>query len=83
MKDCSTPGENPCIDYERKKRYVLTVAATDDGGNTVTGRTRSVQVIVNVLDVNDNPPRPEDSYLRYIYEGNTVTVNPLIIEVDL
>ncbi|XP_012934695.1 cadherin-87A isoform X2 [Aplysia californica] len=80
VKDCLTPGKPPCIDYERKKRYVLTVAATDNLGDITNGRTRSVQVIVNILDVNDNFPRPEASYLRYILEGNTVTVNPLIIE---
>ena len=76
-------GEPPCIDFETKKRYVLTVSATDNNGQQVGGRRRSVQIIINILDRNDNPPRPEQNYLRYINEGQTVTINPLIVTVSL
>ena len=84
VKPClQTPGKTPCIDYESKKRYVLTVAATDNNGNQVGGRRRTVQVIINILDRNDNPPQPEQNYLRYINEGETVTINPLVVQVRL
>ena len=77
-----SPGEDPCINFERKKKYALSVAATDNNGDRTTGRSRTVQVMVNVLDVNDNAPQPEASYIRYINEMETVTINPLIIEVE-
>ncbi|XP_055876321.1 cadherin-87A-like [Biomphalaria glabrata] len=65
-----------CIDYERKKVYSLTVSATDNNGN---GLTRSVPLVIYILDENDNVPKLETSYVRWIYEGQTVTINPLII----
>ncbi|CAL1530727.1 unnamed protein product [Lymnaea stagnalis] len=84
VADCSprVPGQTPCIDYEKKREYVLTVAATDNLGDPNTGRTKSVPLTVYILDENDNVPQPEASYVRYINEEETVTINPLIINAS-
>ncbi|KAH9513024.1 hypothetical protein Btru_035618 [Bulinus truncatus] len=78
---CSgTPGVGPqCIDYEKKKVYSLVVSATDALEDPKIGLTRSVQLIINILDENDVVPGLESSYVRYMYEGETVTINPLIV----
>lgn len=75
------PGAAPCIDYERKRLYSLTVSATDNLGQPIT-RARSVPLVINVLDENDNEPKIDLSYTRYINEDQWVTINPLLIEVS-
>ncbi|GFO04281.1 cadherin-87a [Plakobranchus ocellatus] len=79
VADCATPGEVPCIDYERKQSYTLTVSATDNNG-AADGRTRSVQLIIDVEDENDVRPAIEAIYERYILENERVTINPLRID---
>ncbi|BFZ17793.1 hypothetical protein BsWGS_20832 [Bradybaena similaris] len=79
---CNPPnqvGVAPCIDYERKRVYSLTVSATDNKGIPVT-RARSVSLVINVLDENDNEPKIDLRYTRYINEDQWVTINPLLIE---
>ncbi|CAG5119658.1 unnamed protein product, partial [Candidula unifasciata] len=73
------PGTAPCIDYERKRNYTLTASATDNLGGSES-RTRSVQLFINVLDDNDNDPKIDSIYVRYINEDQMVTINPLLIE---
>lgn len=53
MRDCITPGTGNCIDYEKKHRYDMTVTARDDDG---LGQAVTINLIVNILDVNDNAP---------------------------
>ncbi|RUS73609.1 hypothetical protein EGW08_018632 [Elysia chlorotica] len=80
VASCATPGQVPCIDFERKQKYTLTVSATDDVGGD-NGRTRSVELIINIIDVNDVKPAIEGLYERYIQENERVTINPLRIDV--
>ena len=82
VAQCSgTPGEFPCIDFERKQKYTLTVSATDMKG-AADGRTRSVTLIINIEDENDVKPAIEKSYERFIFENERVTINPLRIDVS-
>ena len=79
---CASPGEIPCIDYEQKRKYTLTASATDNKG-AEDGRTRSVQLIIDIVDENDVPPAIEALYERYILENEQVTINPLRIDVSM
>ncbi|KAK5972305.1 hypothetical protein GCK32_017183, partial [Trichostrongylus colubriformis] len=50
------------LDYEHQRRYVFNVTATDQGQPALNATT---QVVVDLLDVNDNPPIIEDAELVY------------------
>ena len=51
MKKTCSPG----LDREERDSYALVVTATDNG--SPQRLSSKVEVVVNVLDVNDNPPR--------------------------
>ncbi|VVD05271.1 unnamed protein product [Leptidea sinapis] len=53
VAECSTPGTEPCLDYETRKDYFLQYKATDDDG---AGQMTVVSLHVSVLDSNDNAP---------------------------
>lgn len=53
VENCPTPGAGSCIDYEKKHRYDMTVTARDNNG---LGQAVTINLIINILDVNDNPP---------------------------
>ena len=53
------------LDREEKSRYVFYVFATDGGG-----RQGSVQIILNVLDVNDNAPVFQQEYYNFSVHEN-------------
>lgn len=81
VSDCAQPGKNPCLDYEFRNRYDLTVVATDNRG---TGLSRPAALVINVLNVNDNPPRFSlASITRSIDELKVVTNDPLILQVRI
>lgn len=55
------------LDYETQKSYTLTVEAKDGGG-----KVTSVNVLIDLEDVNDNEPVFEESdYSRIVREGAT------------
>jgi len=62
------------LDYETKNQYIFQVVATDSG---FPPRSAVVQVTVNVIDVDDNIPRFDQSYQGFIMEnlpaGTSVT----------
>lgn len=45
---------NKMLDYERRKRYVLTVQAED--GSSQNQQISQASVVINVKDINDTPP---------------------------
>lgn len=53
VAQCETPGVKPCLDFEDKQKYYLTLKATDDNGN---GLSSVVSLMINLLDANDNTP---------------------------
>ncbi|XP_050390915.1 cadherin-87A [Patella vulgata] len=79
VKSCSTPGVRPCIDYEDRKQYQLTVMARDENGQ---GRESTGSLTVNIENINDNRPQFRlPSYLRYINEGEILTIDPLVVSI--
>lgn len=55
------------LDYETQKSYSLTMEAKDGGG-----RVSAVNILIELNDVNDNPPMFEQAeYSRTIREGAT------------
>ncbi|XP_077869641.1 LOW QUALITY PROTEIN: cadherin-23 [Saccoglossus kowalevskii] len=66
------------IDYELSLRYQLTVRAEDGGNPAEADNTR---VIINVIDVNDNPPVFKDSEYFATIEENTVYLNKSIVRI--
>jgi len=77
---------NRPLDRERKDQYNITVVATDSG---LQPRSSSVVMMVTILDVNDNSPRPDPPNLDTCVpenSNNSVTVLRLsdnIIDGDL
>ncbi|XP_067673629.1 cadherin-87A-like [Haliotis asinina] len=70
------PGVDTCIDYETTQAYELTVTATDELGR---GLSRTARLRIDIQDINDNPPAfVESEYVRSIFEGKTVTNDPLL-----
>ena len=64
-----------CLDYESQPSYSLTYEARDGGGKRTT-----VNLFIEVLDVNDNPPIFAKSLLsRELYEKDDVISPPLIL----
>lgn len=51
---CATPGRAPCLDYETRAVYFLTLKVTDDEGR---GNSALVSLRIDLRDANDNPPR--------------------------
>ena len=54
------------LDYEKKKKYALKIKVEDKGPNSVPIYT---DVLVNVLDLNDNPPVAHLSYAENYVVG--------------
>ncbi|XP_021356989.1 cadherin-23-like isoform X1 [Mizuhopecten yessoensis] len=76
VADCPTPGRGDCIDFEKKRQYVLTVTARDENGR---GRAGTTTLTINILDVNDNSPEfVNKNYTSYI-EENQRNPNPEVI----
>ncbi|XP_033755014.1 LOW QUALITY PROTEIN: cadherin-23-like [Pecten maximus] len=76
VADCSTPGSGNCIDFDKKRQYVLTVTARDENGR---GRAGTTTLTINILDVNDNAPVfVNQNYTSYI-EENKRKPNPEVI----
>ncbi|KAK7058680.1 Cadherin, partial [Halocaridina rubra] len=66
-----------CLDREKTQSYLLQVAAVDGGG--LKGRTASVSI--EVLDVNDNPPRFEkEEWIAEVEEsdGSYLPLQPIL-----
>ena len=77
---CDTPGVNPCLDYEfLPNKYNFKVAARDELGTSQ--RTSYATLIIDIDDVNDNPPQVGD-YIVDIFENQTITKPPLKIVVS-
>lgn len=53
---CPTPGQAPCLDFETRSAYFVTLKVTDDQGR---GNSALVPLRIGLVDVNDNPPRFE------------------------
>ncbi|XP_062622203.1 cadherin-87A-like [Saccostrea cucullata] len=76
VENCPTPGDGNCIDYEKKRRYDLTVTARDEEGS---GQAVTINLIINILDVNDNAPEfTTAEYTSYIEESKTEP-SPVVI----
>ncbi|XP_071055461.1 cadherin-87A [Onthophagus taurus] len=67
VKECETPGREPCLDFEIKPEYFLQFKATDDDGK---GQTSLVPLKITLMDQNDNPPMfTQPVYRVFINEG--------------
>ncbi|XP_063226687.1 cadherin-87A isoform X2 [Bacillus rossius redtenbacheri] len=74
---CATPGVAPCLDYEKKSMYFLTLKATDNDGK---GHSAVVTLVISLLDANDNSPVfPNHNYRAAIDEGANKFEPALII----
>lgn len=63
VNDCGVPQ---CIDYESQPTFSLIYEARDGGG-----RTKNVSVVINVIDINDHPPKfTEAVYKRELISDN-------------
>ncbi|WKX99935.1 hypothetical protein Q1695_014644 [Nippostrongylus brasiliensis] len=67
------------LDYEARKRYVFNVIAVDGGWPM---RNASAQVVVDLLDVNDNPPVVEDVDPVYAVTSTDDLICPTVTDVD-
>lgn len=68
----------PSFDRELVSRHYLTVEARDDLGK---GNRNTAQLIVNILDVNDNPPVfLQNKYEAVLRENEEQFESPLIVE---
>lgn len=68
----------PNWDREQVSRHFLTVEARDDLGN---GNRNSVQLIINIEDVNDNPPLfTQSKYEARLLENQMDFEHPLKLE---
>ncbi|GLH04217.1 Cadherin-87A [Gryllus bimaculatus] len=68
----------PSFDRELVSRHYLTVEARDDLGN---GNRNSVQLVVNIEDVNDNPPIfLRTKYEARLFENSIDFESPLLLE---
>lgn len=72
IADCGKPS---CLDYEAQQGYSLTYEAQDGGG-----KVTSVNLFVEVLDVNDNAPQfVRDVYSHEIQENSQKILPPLFV----
>ena len=70
-------GLKTCLDYEEQDLYSLTYMATDGGG-----KMTSVQVVISIEDINDNPPVfQQQQYKRHIQNGAVGFEPQLIVKV--
>ena len=66
---CPTPGQSPCLDYETRSTYYVTLRVTDDQGR---GNSALVPLKISLVDVNDNPPLFEKFlWMATVDEGAT------------
>ncbi|XP_056642220.1 cadherin-87A isoform X2 [Diorhabda sublineata] len=80
VKDCETPGKQPCLDYETKPEYNLQFIAVDDDGK---GQTTTVPLKIQLTDNNDNPPVFSQSiYRAFINEGSLKFQPELVVEAS-
>ena len=71
------PRGEACLDFEERQTFSLTYTATDGGGQQTT-----TNLIINIEDVNDNPPRfDRGEYKRVVREGDVSFDPALIIKV--
>ncbi|KAK6740380.1 hypothetical protein RB195_008692 [Necator americanus] len=70
---------NGTFDYESQKRYVFNVSAIDRGQPS---RNASAQVVVDLLDVNDNPPMLQVNELVYAITSFHDVICPPVLDVD-
>lgn len=71
-----SPGQT--FDRELISRHFLTVEARDDLGQ---GNRNTVQIIINIEDVNDNPPKfVQTKYEVRLLENKLSFENPLFVE---
>ena len=67
------------LDYEKYTEINATVAVTDQGPHLSTRKSATLQVILTIIDVNDNPPVPEQSvYAINVSEGTTTPSGNLL-----
>ena len=79
----SKVADNELLDFEKSpdKRVNITLTATDKANDTFSGHT---SVIINIVDVNDNPPRfTETNYDVTIAEDlSNIQENNVLVSVD-
>ena len=69
------------LDYEAIGRYNLTVAAVDGGPAAILAqrRTGTASVIINVQDINDRAPIPDQpTYVKTIFTNHSVLGDPVL-----
>lgn len=55
------------LDYEEKQSYTIRVSALFNGADP---RTATIEpVVIQIVDVNDNPPEVQSSFTAYVYEN--------------
>lgn len=69
------------LDFENLRTYNLTISAVDSGSPPLSG---TANLVINVLDVNDNPPRisttqtvfaTPEVYTQYnLHEGSSALI---------
>lgn len=71
-------SDRPVFDREQISKHFLTIEARDDLG---LGNRNSVQLIINVEDVNDNSPRFLSSkYETRLKENHLIFESPVTVE---
>lgn len=74
ISDC---GKHTCLDYESQKSFSLTYEAEDGGGRITT-----VNLFMEVADVNDNAPQfTKEVYTHEVLENTGKLLPPLFIMV--
>ncbi|XP_036356531.1 cadherin-87A-like isoform X3 [Octopus sinensis] len=80
VSNCLSPGISPCLDYEVKRQYNLTVLIVDNKNNPSNLQKKQVELIINILDENDNAPIFSQSvYYGKILEGNTNMLDDVLV----
>ncbi|KAK6019423.1 cadherin domain protein, partial [Ostertagia ostertagi] len=67
------------LDYEAQRRYVFNVTAVDRGQPP---RNATTQVVIDLLDIDDNPPVFEDAELIYAVTSIDETICPSVTDID-
>ena len=70
---CATPGRSPCLDYETRSTYFLTLKVGDDQGR---GNNAMVPLRIDLVDSNDNPPRFEQPLFRVSVDEGASKFDP-------
>lgn len=73
VSNCSTPGRTPCLDYETRSTYFLILKVTDDEGR---GNSALVPLRIDLLDINDNPPRFEQLVFHTAIDEGATKFDP-------